>query len=113
VGLIDITEPVAGGPPDVKVHPLVAQTVRDRAGEDLVAPLQQAVELFAAAVSYLDPQDPAVGAPWVALLPHLQALQMTALRLSAKAESTLADAAVEVSVAMLWGGQYIAALTVA
>jgi tetratricopeptide (TPR) repeat protein len=113
VGLIDITEPAAGGPPDVKVHPLVAQTVRYRAGEDLLGAARQAVELFATAVNQLDVQDPASGARWVALLPHLQALQLIGLQLPAEAESTLADAAVRVSMAMLWGGQYVAALTVA
>jgi tetratricopeptide (TPR) repeat protein len=113
VGQIDIVEPAAVGPPDVKVHPLVAETVRYQAGDDLLGSVQQAVELFAIARSRLRADDPEVGAQSVALLPHLQALQLTGLQLPAEAESSLAGTAVWVSMALLWGGQYVAAFTVA
>jgi tetratricopeptide (TPR) repeat protein len=113
VGLIDIVKPAASGRPDVKVHSLVAQTIRFRAGEGLLTSMQQAVDLFAAAVYRLDPRDPATGAHWLALVPHLQELQLTDLPLPVETESSLAAAAAQVSMAMLWSGQYAAALTAA
>jgi hypothetical protein len=54
VGLIDTVKPASGGPPDVKVHPLVAQTIRHWAGDDLRTSMQQAVQLLTSAVSRLD-----------------------------------------------------------
>ena len=113
VGLIDTAEPAGGGPPDVMVHPLVAQTIQHRAGDDLRTSLQQAVQLLATAVSHLDHEDPATGALWVAFQPHLQALQQAQVQMTAEAEASLADTAVRVSVGLLWGGRYVAALTVA
>jgi len=113
VGLIDIAEPSGGGPPDVTVHPLVAQTIQHRAGDDLRTSMQQAVQLLSAAISHLDHEDPGTGALWVALLPHLQALQQAGVQMTAEAEASLANAAVRISLGLLWGGRYLAALTVA
>ncbi len=114
VGLIDTIMPAHGGSPDVKVHPLVAQTILHRAGDDsLLTSLEEAVKLLAAAVSHLHVQDPGDAARWMALLPHLQAIQRARIQLSEQAESSLAQAAARVSMALLWGGRYGAALAVA
>ncbi len=113
VGLIDILPPLGDSPPDVKVHPLVAETIRYRADADLQAALEQAVGLLSAAVIRLNQEDPSAAAQWVALLPHLQALQQAEIQLPPKAEASLAIAAVRESLALLWGGRYAAALAVA
>jgi tetratricopeptide (TPR) repeat protein len=113
VGLIDTAEPVGGGPPDVKVHPLVAQTMLHRADDSLRASMQQAVQLLATAVSRLDHENPGTGGMWVTLQPHLQAIQQAQVQLTAEAEASLANSAVQVSLGLLWGGRYLAALTVA
>ena len=98
----------------MKVHPLVAQTILHRAGDDgLLKSLEDAVKLLAAAVTHLDEQDPGDAARWIALLPHLQAIQRAKIQLPEQAESSLAQAAARVSMALLWGGRYGAALAVA
>jgi hypothetical protein len=49
VGLISTPQSVGGGKPGVKVHPLVAQTIRYQAGDALRKPQAVAVDLLAAA----------------------------------------------------------------
>ena len=113
VGLIDTVNPAAGAPSDVKVHRLVAETIRYQAGEELLASLEEAVKLLAAATSRLDERDPQHANRWLAVLPHLQALQLFEVQLPAEAEASLAQAAGSVSLALVSGGRYVAALDVA
>ena len=85
--------PATAGTPDVKVHPLVAETIRYQAGTELLASLEVAVKLLAAAISRLDERDPEHADRWLAVLPHLQALQLSEVQLPARAEASLAQAA--------------------
>ena len=114
VGLIDaVRSPQAGVLPSVKVHPLVAQTIRYRAGDALPRSLEAAVQLLDAAVGKLGYDDPRDAADWLTLVPHLRALQLSDRRLPASAEASLASAASQISLALVWGGSYVAALAVA
>jgi tetratricopeptide (TPR) repeat protein len=113
VGLIDTVDAGDGGKPEVKVHPLVAETVRYQAGQELLTSLEEAVKLLAAAVGRLDEQVSRHADRWVAVLPHLQALQLSEVRLSPETEASLAQAAASASLAMVRGGRYVAALDVA
>ena len=109
VGLID-TLPNEAGPPSLKVHPLVAQTIRYRAAAALPELLGVAVNLLDAAARKLNHDDPQHAADWVALVPHLRALQFLDVRLPAEAEATLAETAARLTLALVWRGSYIAAL---
>ena len=108
----------AGGPQPgagvgVTVHPLVAQTIRYRAGDALPEALQAAVRLLSAATGKRKHDDPGQVADWLLLVPHLRALQSSDARMPAEAEASLADAAVRISLALVWGGSYVVALAVA
>jgi len=103
----------AGRTPGVKVHPLVAQTIRYQAGDALTGSFIKAVELLAAAIGQREVDDIAHCDDWLALLPHLQALLLADRQLPAETEASLANGAAEMSVALLWGGAYPAAVTVA
>jgi tetratricopeptide (TPR) repeat protein len=114
VGLISKSEASSiGGPPSVKVHPLVAQTIQNRAGDTLPEALTVAVSLLAAAVGHLKAEDPQHAADWLALVPHLRALLSSGTRLPTADEASLAEVAQQISVALLWGGSYLASLAVA
>jgi hypothetical protein len=113
VGLISAAgAPQPGAGADVKVHPLVAQTIRYRAGAALPEALQAAVRLLGAAAGKLKHDDPRRAADWLLLVPHLRALQSSEAGMPAEAEVSLARATVRVSLALLWGGSYVAALAV-
>ena len=113
VGLIDIVPTPEAAAPSVKVHPLVAQTIRYRAVEALPKLLRVAVKLLDAAVGKLEHDDPRPGADWLALVPHLRALQFPDVRMPAEAEASLARTATRLSLALTWDGSYAAALEVA
>jgi tetratricopeptide (TPR) repeat protein len=113
VGLISIPGMPAGHDPGVKVHPLVAQTVRYRAGDDLTSYLAEAVRLLAAAMGGLSPDNPKQAADWVNLLPHLQALQQARQKLPGEAEESLVEAAAEMTHALMWAHSHAALLAVA
>ncbi len=113
VGLIGRPRAAVNRPPDVTVHPLVAETVRCRAGAGLRASLVQAVGLIFAAVGQLDHDDPSTLAQWATLLAHLQALQQAEIQLPSYAEASLAAAARWISLALMWGGRHAPALAVA
>jgi tetratricopeptide (TPR) repeat protein len=113
VGLIDVVPTAEVGPQSVKMHTLVAQTIRYRAGEALPESLGMAVKLLDAAACKLNLDNPEHAAAWAALVPHLRALQFLDVRLSAKAEATLATTAARLSLALVWSGSYVAALEVA
>jgi tetratricopeptide (TPR) repeat protein len=110
VGLIDTLFNSEAGPPSVKVHPLVAQTIRYRAAAALPELLGVAVKLLDAAADKLNHDDPQYAADWVALVPHLRALQLLDVRLPAEAEASLAKTAARLTLALVWGGSYVAAL---
>ena len=113
VGLIS-TRPVTGmARPGVKVHPLVAQTIRYQAGPALAGAMDVAVRLLAAASGQLRQDQPGDGGGWLALLPHLRALQLADVTLGSAEEEQLAYCATRVSIAMLRGGSYLAALDTA
>jgi hypothetical protein len=113
-GLISTTaSPRAGARASVKVHPLVAQTIRYRAGDALPESLRAAVRLLSAAVGKLRYDDPGQAADWLLLVPHLRALLSSDASMPADAEASLADAAARISLALVWGGSYVAALAVA
>jgi tetratricopeptide (TPR) repeat protein len=113
VGLIDTMRAPETGAPSVKVHPLVAQTIRYRAGETLPEFAGVAVKLLEAAVRMLDQPDSQDAANWFALVPHLQVLQSLEVLLPADAEASLAWTAAFLSQALMWDGSYVAALGVA
>jgi len=114
VGLISIPQALSTGEaPGVRVHPLVAQTMRYQAGDALAGSLTVAVELLAAAVSHLKYDDPGHAADWLTLVPHLRTLLLSDLQLAAAAETSLAESAVQISAALLWGGSYLASLDLA
>ena len=113
VGLIGIAPTPEAGAPNVEVHPLVAQTIRYRAAEALPGSLGVAVKLLDAAVGKLNHDDPRHRAEWLALVPHLRALQLSDVRLPAEAEASLAGVAAHLSLSLIWGGSYMAALEVA
>ena len=114
VGLISTvgTAP-AGALAGVTVHPLVAQTIRYRAGEDLTQSLEAAVRLMNAATGKLKYEDPRHAADWLSLLPHLRALLSSDTRMPAEAEASLANAAARISGALIWGRSYLAGLAMA
>ena len=113
-GLISTTSsPRAGARASVKVHPLVAQTIRYRVGDALSGSLQAAVRLLSAATGKLRRDDPGQAADWLLLVPHLRTLLSSDARMPAEAEASLADAAAQISLALVWGGSYVAALAVA
>jgi len=114
VGLIDTPQTSStGGPPGVKVHPLVAQTIRYLAGDALVSSLNAAVKLLTGATDRLDVVDPQHAADWQALLPHLQVLQFAEERLPTDVEESLMKVAARTCIALIYGGSYVAALAVA
>ena len=113
VGLIGTPEVSGSLRPDVKLHPLVAQTIRHRAGSALTGSLDAAVKLLTAAITQLKVDDPEHAANWLALLPHLQSLALADRQLPAEAEASLAEATAQMSLALLWAGSYAAALAVA
>jgi Domain of unknown function (DUF4062)/Tetratricopeptide repeat len=113
-GLISTAAPPqAGARAGVRVHPLVAQTIRYRAGNALPESLQAAVRLLSAAAGQLKHDDPGQAAGWLLLVPHLRALLSADAQMPAEAEASLADAAARVSLALVWGGSYVASLAVA
>jgi tetratricopeptide (TPR) repeat protein len=95
------------------VHPLVAQTIRYRAGDALPASLQAAVRLLSAATGKLVTDNPAQAADWLLLVPHLRTLLSSDARMPAEAEASLTAIAARMSLALVWGGSYVAALAVA
>ncbi len=99
--------------PSVTVHPLVSETVRHRAGDDLTESYAIAVNLFKVAVEGLDPANPKDWAEWLALLPHAKALLNLGLSVSGAALGALAWSAVQLTAAMKEGGSYSACLEVA
>jgi tetratricopeptide (TPR) repeat protein len=113
VGLIDAPDVSGSRVPGVKVHPLVAQTIRYRAGEALTGSLAGAVKLLTATISQLKVDDPEHAPDWLALLPHLQALLLVDRHLPAGSEAFLVEATAQMSLALLWAGSYTAALAVA
>ena len=114
VGLIDLARELgASGRAAVKVHPLVAEVTRHQAGNTLTASAEVAVSLLAAATGRLGVDDPAQAGAWLALVPHLRALYDRHVPLPAAAAADLAQTTARVSMAMLWGGSYLAALQAA
>ena len=113
VGLIGTRDAPGSQTPGVTVHPLVAQTIRYRAGDALTGSLAESVKLLGAAMGQLRADDPEHAADWLALLPHLQALLLADHQLPAEAEASLAEATAKISAALIWGGSYAAALAVA
>ena len=103
----------AGALPSLKVHPLVAQTIRYCAADALPESLEAAVRLLSAATGKLRHDDPGQAADWIVLVPHLRALLSSDAQMPAEAEASLADAAIRISVALVWSGSYVAALAVA
>lgn len=114
VGLIETRAPAAEGDRlSVMVHPLVAETIRYQAADSLTESFAVAVDLIVGATGRLSSEDPDDTARWLALLPHLRA--MVELKRSAPAEvlARLAQSAVRMSRALLWGGSYLASLEIA
>jgi tetratricopeptide (TPR) repeat protein len=99
--------------PLVQVHPLVAETVRHRAGETLTGSYCIAVDLLREAVTRLGVQAPQDQPRWLALLSHLQALVERKIAAPAAALEGLAWSAHAMSDALRWGGSYPAAFDVA
>ena len=113
VGLIDMAPTQKAEAPGVKVHPLVAQTIRYRTADAMPEFMPVAVKLLDIAVGKLKHDDPRRAADWLALVPHLRALQFIDVRLSAQSEASLAGTAAYLSLALTWGGSYVAACEVA
>ena len=114
VGLISrVLSLQAGALAGLKVHPLVAQTIRYRAGEALPESLEAAVRLLSAATGKLKHDDPGQVSGWLLLVPHLRMLLSSDARLPAEGEASLANAAARISVGLIWAGSYLAALAVA
>ncbi len=114
VGLISrVLSPQTGALAGLKVHPLVAQTIRYRAGDALPESLEAAVRLLSAATGKLKADDPGQAAGWLLLVPHLRPLLSSDARMPAEGEASLANATARISLALIWGGSYVAALAVA
>jgi tetratricopeptide (TPR) repeat protein len=113
VGLIDSTEhEPSEGRPSVQVHPLVAETVRYRAGAALAESHAVAVKLLRVAVGGLDETDPKDWALWLTILPHMEALLRLDVKASAATLDSLTWSAVRMSTALLESGSYPALLEV-
>ncbi|WP_329249341.1 tetratricopeptide repeat protein [Actinoallomurus sp. NBC_01490] len=100
----------------VMMHPLVAETIRHQFGAGDAGRLTAsvAVDLLAAATGELDAQDPGDWPTWSAWLPHLEELLSTASTLVEEASLvTLANAAADAALTLVWAGSYAAALAVA
>jgi tetratricopeptide (TPR) repeat protein len=114
VGLISrVLSPQAGVLAGLKVHPLVAQTIRYRAGDALPKSLEAAVRLLSAATGKLKYDDPGQASDWLLLVPHLRMLLSSDARLPAEGEASLVNAAARISLGLIWAGSYVAALAVA
>jgi tetratricopeptide (TPR) repeat protein len=113
VGLIDTMPAMQAGMPSVKVHPLVAQTIRYQAGGSLPEFAGVAVELLEAAVRNAEKSPLQDAADGFAFILHLQAMQSLEARLPAAAEASLVWTAARLSLALIWGGSYVAAREVA
>lgn len=113
-GLISrVLSPQAGVLAGLKVHPLVAQTIRYRAADVLPESLEAAVRLLSSAAGKLKVDDPGQAADWLLLVPHLRMLLSSDARLPAGAEASLANTGARISVGLIWAGSYVAALAVA
>ena len=113
VGLISVAgSDQAGAAASLKVHPLVAQTIRYRTGNALPESLEAAVRLLSAATGKLKYDDPGQPSDWLLLVPHLRMLLSSDARLPAEGEASLANAAARISLTLLWSGFYVAALAV-
>ena len=114
MGLINrVLSPQTGVLAGLKVHPLVAQTIRYRADDVLPESLEAAVRLLSAATGKLKEDDPGQAADWLSLVPHLRMLLSSDARLPAEGEASLVNTAARISGELLWAGSYAAALAVA
>jgi tetratricopeptide (TPR) repeat protein len=102
VGLISTSDASADQNPGLKVHPLVAETIRYRAGSALAGPPAEAIRLLVIGIGRLSPDIPQHAPDWIAILPHLQALQQVRLQLPTEAEESLLEAAAQMTHALMW-----------
>ncbi|WP_433180655.1 tetratricopeptide repeat protein [Actinoallomurus sp. CA-150999] len=100
----------------VTLHPLVTETVRHQLGSGIAGRMATivAVELLAAATDELNSQDPRDWPVWSTWLPHLEELlTTTSTQLEEPSLATLASAAANAAMTLLWAGSYTASRTVA
>lgn len=112
-GLIEVRASASGDPPSVLVHPLVAETTRQRAGSTLGASFAQAAQLLNTAASDLADDDSADRDRWLAVLPHLRFLLSLKVRPHNNVLAVLGDTAARASKALSWAGSYLAGLEIA
>jgi tetratricopeptide (TPR) repeat protein len=112
-GLIEVRASAGGGPPSVLVHPLVAETTRQRAGSSLGTSFAQAAELLNAAAGHLADDDSADRDGWLSMLPHLEFVLSLKVRSDSKVHAGIADTAARASRALSWTGSYLAGLEIA
>src|SRR5262249_16846406 len=107
VGLIETVKPTDDEQrrPAV-VHPLVAETIRQQAGDALEASTSIAVELISAAVGHLGYENPRDTHLWRALLPHLNALLSSNVTLTDDDQSNLAQATIDMCAALVFAGEW-------
>ena len=109
-GLIE----VRGRPSCASVHPLVAETTRQRAGATaLSASFGQAVDLLTQATAPLADEDLADRENWLSLLPHLRFLVSVEVRADKEVLAALGETAARAARALSWAGSYFAALELA
>jgi tetratricopeptide (TPR) repeat protein len=102
-----------GKPPPIAVHPLVAETTRQRAGSALITSFRQAIELVNAAAAQLADDDPVGREKWLAILPHLRFLFTLDVNADATVLTMLAQTAARASRALSWAGSYFPAFEIA
>jgi tetratricopeptide (TPR) repeat protein len=95
------------------VHPLVAETTRQRAGVALITSFGQAAELLNAVTTRLADDDPPDRESWLAVLPHLRFLFSVDARVDSKVLVALGETAARTSQALSWAGLFPAALEIA
>jgi hypothetical protein len=114
VGLITLSRlPDNDSKAGVKIHPLVALTIRRQAGSELPLAAAVAVRMLTAVTNSLNHEQPENTQDWFDLVPHLLALLRGASNLSPETDAQLGQSAARISLALLWAGSDAASLTIA